>query len=383
MTEAQLRQQYVTTAKKYLGCKESDGSHKPIVDLYNSIQPLPVGYKVKYTDSWCAAYVSAVAQELGLTDIILPECGCSRMINLYKKVNRFQESDNYTPSPGDLIMYDWDDSGSGDNTGGPEHVGIVCECSGGTITVIEGNKNNAVEYRTLSVNGRFIRGYCLPDFAGKAEENEEEPADVPSTIWLYLMAMLGNEYGAAALMGNLEAESNLCPYRVQGDFSSGYATSKQYTKDVDSGKITKSEFINNGPGGGGYGLAQWTYKTRKQALYERYKNYNYPSIGDLLLALDFLMYELKKDYPGVLAVLKSATSIREASDKVLHDFERPADQSTSVEEKRASMGQAWYDKYAGTAPGGGVTPEPDKPWKPKGKNMSTLLLIIAARRSGA
>ena len=82
MTEHQLRALVVETAKEYLGCKESDGSHKKIIDLYNSQKPLPVGYKVTYTDAWCATFVSAMAVKLGLTDIILPECSCSRMIAL-------------------------------------------------------------------------------------------------------------------------------------------------------------------------------------------------------------------------------------------------------------------------------------------------------------
>lgn len=168
MTEKQIREQFVATAKSYLGCKESDGSHKKIIDLYNSQSPLPVGYKVTYTDAWCATFVTAMAVKLGLTDIVLPECSCSRMIALYQKAGRWTENDAYVPNPGDIIMYDWQDTGIGDNTGAPDHVGIVCEVKGNTITVIEGNKSNAVGYRTIQVNGRYIRGYCLPDFASKA-----------------------------------------------------------------------------------------------------------------------------------------------------------------------------------------------------------------------
>lgn len=168
MTEQELRQKVVDTAKSYLGYKEADGSHKKIIDLYNSQKPLPVGYKVTYTDAWCATFVSAVGVKLGLTDIILPECGCGRMIALYQKAGRWQESDAYVPAPGDIIMYDWQDTGVGDNTGAADHVGIVCGVSGNTITVIEGNKSDAVGYRTLQVNGRYIRGYCLPNYASKA-----------------------------------------------------------------------------------------------------------------------------------------------------------------------------------------------------------------------
>ena len=168
MTEHQLRALVVETAKEYLGCKESDGSHKKIIDLYNSQKPLPVGYKVTYDDAWCATFVSAVAVKLGLTDIILPECSCSRMVALYQKAGRWTENDAYVPNPGDLIMYDWQDNGIGDNTGAPDHVGIVCGVDGNVVSVIEGNKNDSVAIRTVKVNGRYIRGYCLPNYVAKA-----------------------------------------------------------------------------------------------------------------------------------------------------------------------------------------------------------------------
>ena len=168
MTEQELREHVVAAAKSYLGCKVSDGSHKKIIDLYNSQNPLPVGYKVQYTDAWCATFVSAVGVKHGLTDIILPECSCERMIALYKKAGRWMENDAYTPQIADIIMYDWQDNGSGDDVGFADHVGFVAAVNGDTITVIEGNLDNSVGYRTIKVNGRYIRGYCLPDYAAKA-----------------------------------------------------------------------------------------------------------------------------------------------------------------------------------------------------------------------
>lgn len=179
MTELELRQKVVNTAKAWLGAKESDGSFKPIIDLYNTINPLPMGYKVKYTDEWCATYVSAVGFKAGLKGIILPECSCSRMIALYKAKGRWQEKDNYRPSIGDIVMYDWQDGtnyATTDNTGNPDHVGIVAGINGDTITIIEGNKGQApmVAYRNLKVNGRYIRGWCLPDYASLATKKEDK-----------------------------------------------------------------------------------------------------------------------------------------------------------------------------------------------------------------
>lgn len=175
MTQLQLRQKAVSTATAWLGCKESDGSHRKIIDVYNSHKPLARGYKVQYTDPWCATFVSAVAIQAGLTTIMPTECSCSRMIALYKNLGRWQENDAYRPQPGDLVMYDWDDSGKADCTGAPEHVGMVCDLSGGSMRVIEGNKSHAVGYRSIKVNGRYIRGYCLPDYASLAIPDDLSP----------------------------------------------------------------------------------------------------------------------------------------------------------------------------------------------------------------
>lgn len=172
MTEREIRNKVVAMAEAYAGCKESDGSHRKIIDGYNAHKPLARGYKVTYTDAWCATFVSFVAIKCGLTDIMFTECGCGAMINLYKAAGRWHEGDAYIPEAGDVIMYDWDDNGAGECTGYPEHVGIVVSVSGNTVKVIEGNISNKVGYRTIAVNGRYIRGYCLPDFESKATEAE-------------------------------------------------------------------------------------------------------------------------------------------------------------------------------------------------------------------
>lgn len=154
----------VEQAKAWVGLKESDGSYKVILDTYNSQAKLPRGYRMTTKDPWCAAFVSAVAIKLGYTDIIPTECSCSKMIELLKKLGSFVETDSVTPAPGWLLFYDWNDSGSGDNKGDPDHVGIVEKVEGNTITVIEGNYSNSVKRRTLSVNGKYIRGYGVPKY---------------------------------------------------------------------------------------------------------------------------------------------------------------------------------------------------------------------------
>lgn len=173
MTELQMRRNAVQTLESWLGYSGANGKKKEIIDLYNSQKPLPVGYKVAYNDAWCATTVSAVGVKLGLTEYILPECSCSRMINLYKKAGRWTENDAYIPQIGDLIMYDWDDDKNfaiTDNKGAPEHVGMVTKVSNKKITVIEGNKNDSVAYREININGRYIRGFCLPDYKTAAKK---------------------------------------------------------------------------------------------------------------------------------------------------------------------------------------------------------------------
>ena len=184
MTENELRQKVVNKAKSYLGCKESNGSHKKIIDLYNSHKPLARGYAVRYTDEWCATFVSAVSIACGLTGIMPTECSCSKMIELHKDLGRWQENDAYTPKPGDIIMYDWEDNGRGDNTGMPNHTGIVVAVNGTSLTIIEGNKNEAVAYRAMTVNGKYIRGYCLPNYASKATGATTVSAEKSVTVSL-------------------------------------------------------------------------------------------------------------------------------------------------------------------------------------------------------
>ena len=177
MNETQLRNKAVSILQGWIGRKESNGTHKMIIDTYNNHLPLARGYKVKYTDAWCATTITAVAIVAGLTDIIPKECSCNKMIELFKNLGRWMEADSYVPYPGDIIFYDWDDKGSGDCTGSSEHVGMVEVVSKSSITVIEGNKNDEVGRRTIQINGKFIRGYGIPDYASKAAKAQDVNGD--------------------------------------------------------------------------------------------------------------------------------------------------------------------------------------------------------------
>lgn len=183
MTENELRARVCAQADRWVGKKESNGTHREIIDIYNQIVPLPRGYKMSYNDPWCAATVSAIGYACGLSQWIFPECGCNPMIELYRKAGRWMENDAYSPQPGDVIFYDWQDSGVGDNLGASDHVGIVIGVSGSVINIIEGNCGNAVQYTAREVNGRYIRGYGIPDYAAAAAElTEDEPVEAPEVV---------------------------------------------------------------------------------------------------------------------------------------------------------------------------------------------------------
>lgn len=248
MNERQLRNKVVTLAKGWLDYGERTGKHRAIIDVYNKITPLPVGYRVKYTDEWCAAFASAVGWKAGLSDIILPECSCSRMIKLYKAKGRWMEKDSHTPQPGDLVMYDWADGlnfAATDNTGAPDHVGIVTSVTGDTVQVIEGNKDETVGYRYLKLNGRYIRGYCLPDYASKATEEVIDRVTTAAIVdparefnkayarsWTTTTA-LNMRRGANITKGILKTLAKGETVQCYGYFTKNGSTTWLYVKDKD------------------------------------------------------------------------------------------------------------------------------------------------------
>lgn len=160
-------------------------------------------------------------------------------------------------------------------------------------------------------------------------------------IWKYLKTAGLSDQGVAGLMGNLYAESALSPTNLQNSFEKklGY-TDATYTEAVDNGSYTN--FIKDGAG---YGLAQWTFYTRKAALLA-FAQAKKQSVGNLEVQLDFLLHELKTSYSSVLTALERATDVAAASNTVLLKFERPADQGERVKQRRAQYAQTYYDRYA-------------------------------------
>lgn len=165
--------QILDQARSWMGAKEGTYMHHEIIDTYNAHTPLPRGYKVTYTDSWCATFTSACAIAQGADNIIPIECSCTKLIEIAKTMGIWQENENITPNPGDLILYDWDA-----NQSNPEHVGYVESVSGNKIIVIEGNYDNMVKRRTVTRGNRQIRGYIQPKYDNTVSDSPGESAPV-------------------------------------------------------------------------------------------------------------------------------------------------------------------------------------------------------------
>ena len=191
------RSKIVSIAKSYIGVCGGSSAHAAILNYFNSVKP--DGYTAKKYDPWCAEFVSACAiQAFGKTiakKYFPLSAGCINIINKAKEDNIWVESDKYIPDAGDWIMYDWNDTGKGDNKGAPDHVGIVEYYKAGYIHVIEGNMGEEPGHcgrRKLRIDGRYIRGFVTPNYdkikvSSPKNSSEQVVKDV-----------LSNKYGVGA-----------------------------------------------------------------------------------------------------------------------------------------------------------------------------------------
>ena len=183
MTEAEARNKLIKVAKSYIGSDQYSSNHAELVSIFNSVKP--DGYTLKRSDPWCAGGLSAAAiQAFGknVAKKYFPlSASCPMMITKAKKLDIWIENDAHKPKKGESILYDWDDSGRGNNTGNPDHVGLCVEVNGSTIKVLEFNHHGSVGYREIEVNGRYIRGYFSPDYAAIAKALTKDEPKKPAT----------------------------------------------------------------------------------------------------------------------------------------------------------------------------------------------------------
>lgn len=354
---------------------------KEMHDIYPKVMDFPAYWCDSFVD-WCfyKAYGISTAKSLlggNFDDYTVASCG------MYdKKGALFKE-----PKVGDQVFFTRNGKPSGCH-----HTGIVYQVDSTYFYTIEGNTSGASgvvangggvtkkKYVLSNYKGKVLFGRPKYDTAHKSNleiaqevidgkwgvgldrknrlinagynyaviqshvnellKKPKEIKDPQKYIWDYLIRQIGNEYGVAGLMGNIKAESGLKPKNLQNTFEKKLGMDDEtYTAAVDSGAY--KNFITDSAG---FGLCQWTSSNRKRGLFEMR---NGRSIGNIDLQLEFLWKELTTSYKGVLNVLKTAKSVREASDIVLTKFERPKDQSENAKIKRASYGDEFYKKYGG------------------------------------
>ena len=149
-------------AAKWLGTKEGSREHRELIAVYNGIKPLPRGYRLTEKDPWCAGFVSAAAVMAGLGEKYPLECSCSRIIEKAKDMGIWAEDDGHVPLIGDWLLYDWQGK-DGECEGAPDHVGIVIGTEDEELLVVEGNYENMVKLRRVSLGWEKIRGVVCPE----------------------------------------------------------------------------------------------------------------------------------------------------------------------------------------------------------------------------
>ena len=164
---------YLAVWRSWVGFNETDGSFRQIIDIYNSHFPRARGYAVKYTDEWCDTTVSAAAIKAGMVDLIGTECGCEEHVKIFKEKGIWIEDGSITPKPGDIIVFSWRTAVQ-PNDSYSSHIGVVAAVKNGVITTIEGNKDEAVGYRSIPVGWGYIRGFARPKYGGSQESVRQE-----------------------------------------------------------------------------------------------------------------------------------------------------------------------------------------------------------------
>ena len=160
---ASQRDRVLAAAAAMVGVRGGSAEHQRLVNDYNSVRPLPVGYAVKNSDDWCDIFTTVIFQREGLSDLIGRECGVERHIHIFKRLGIWNEDGNSTPKAGDIITFNWDKD-TQQNDGWADHIGIVEKVENGIIHTIEGNSNDEVKRNTYRIGHGNIRGFASPRY---------------------------------------------------------------------------------------------------------------------------------------------------------------------------------------------------------------------------
>lgn len=263
---------------------------------------IPMGSNhCKYTEwygagdvAWCVIFIVYCANECGYLDSgLFPRLAwCDGIFNFFVGEKGYGYCSlaectqiggkEYSAVPGDIVLYECHD---GTCTYG--HIGLVTAVGDGFIDITQGNTGDRVQtIRTsYSAYGNIIIHIPYPDG--------------PAPVFSYLTGEMGMSPAAACgVMGNLYAESLMSSVRIEGDYSAEQIPSIEYTDKVDSGQISRGQFVS----ANGYGLVQFTYSPLKAALYDYAKGGNPSgtmySIGDLYMQLQAIQLQLNNCLPG-------------------------------------------------------------------------------------
>lgn len=174
-------------------------------------------------------------------------------------------------------------------------------------------------------------------------QNEGHIMDTPKIIWDKFKAAGFSDIETAAIMGNLYDESHFKSNNLQNSFEKKLKmTDEEYTVAVNTKAYSEQAFVKDGAG---YGLAQWTYWSRKQKLYDYTVKQGY-SIDDLGRQISLIIMELTGQYKGILNSLANVSNIEDASNLILFQYEKPADQGKAVQNRRAGYAKIYYDKFS-------------------------------------
>jgi len=246
MTENELRSKVANWLTQFVGISEGSVGHKTILNTFNNSR-LSTRYTMTVNDAWCATSVSSAFIANGLAGnagsgslFECCECSCYYMINKAIAQGIWIENDAYVPKMGDVILYDWDDNGIGDNVGCPDHVGIVYSVSGSTIRVIEGNMGNGtVGYRNIGVNSKYIRGFITPNYA-KFSNSKITAATVNTS---HVVSKPVSSENKSYVGKGIGTAVSLCAMNVRSGASTNYASYGVINKGT---KVEVLETLSNG-----------------------------------------------------------------------------------------------------------------------------------------
>lgn len=163
-TELEARLHYLVSLLRYTGAKEGSAHHAEILANYNRITPLPRSHKANQHDSWCAIFVNGGAWVLGYRNFPW-ECSCANILKKAKNIGIWNEGWTCAPKLGQWVIYDWK------NDGKMDHIGAVCCVAGNKIFVVEGNYDNAVKIRILTIGDINVEGFIDLDFTELVESD--------------------------------------------------------------------------------------------------------------------------------------------------------------------------------------------------------------------